>query len=63
MPKLYDDLRVHLVLLGYRWQSPTYTILERHTDMRAFTVCMRIPNTDDEAGRENKRCRADKELR
>jgi hypothetical protein len=50
------------VLLGHRWQSPTYTILERRTDIRAFTVGMRIPDTDDETGRENERCSADEEL-
>ena len=37
-------------------------MLERRTDMRTFTVCMRIPNTDDETGRENKRCSVDEEL-
>ena len=62
-PKLHHDLRLHLVLLGYRWQSPTYTIFERRTNMRAFTVCMRVPNTDDETGRENKWYRIDEELR
>jgi hypothetical protein len=62
MPKLYHDLRVHLVLLGHTWQSPTYTVLECRTDIRAFAVGMRIPDTDDETGRENERRRADEEL-
>ena len=62
MPKLYYALRVSLVLLGCRRRSPTYTIRERRTDMYAFTEGMCIPNTDDEAGRENKRCSIDKEL-
>jgi len=53
MPELYDD-RDHLVLLEPRWRSETYTVLERRTNFYTVILGMRIPNTDDETGCENK---------
>ena len=47
-------VRIHLVLLEFRWRSPTCTIRERRTDLYALAVGMRIPNADDETGSKNK---------
>jgi len=45
---------VHLVLLEFRWRSPTYAIRKGRTDMYALFIGMRIPNADDQTGRENR---------
>jgi hypothetical protein len=57
------DAKIHLVLLEVRRRSPTYTIGERRADMYAPIVGMRVPNADDETGRENKWRGAVEELR
>jgi hypothetical protein len=56
------DTRIHLVLLEVRWRSPTYTISKCCADMYAPLIGMRIPNADDETGRENEGCRTVEEF-
>jgi hypothetical protein len=57
------DVKIHLVLLKVWWRSPTYTIGERRADMYTPVISMRVPDADDETGRENKWRRAVEELR
>ncbi|KAG2103072.1 uncharacterized protein F5147DRAFT_706441 [Suillus discolor] len=50
--RIYTEF--HLVLLQWRWRSPTDAILECRADMYTAVVGMRFPNVDDKTWHDDK---------